>query len=65
MIKTIYICDQCGYETENARNSYEVVLYDWEDDIYYKKRLCKDCESEIRRLIDNNFMVIDPEELRK
>lgn len=65
MIKTIYICDKCGNETEDLKKSQEVVFYDWEDDIYYRKRLCNECEEEIRKLIDNNYMVIDPEELRK
>lgn len=65
MIKTIYICDKCGIETEDLKKSQEVVFYDWVGDIYYRKRLCKECEEEILKLIDNNYMVIDPEELRK
>lgn len=64
MIKTIYICDKCGNETEDLKKSQEIVFYDWEDEIYYRKRLWNEWEEEIRKLIDN-FMVIDQEELRK
>lgn len=65
MIKKIYVCDECGNETENEKNIKWIKLFDYDDTICDLKMLCNDCYNDIKKLIYNNLMVIDPEELRK
>lgn len=65
MIKKIYICDKCGFETEISDKITIIDLVAYEGGLRYHKMVCKDCENEIRELIDNNYMVLDPEDLRK
>lgn len=65
MIKRIYICDKCGNETENEEHIKWCKLVDFAGDGSYLKMICLDCFEEIKSLIDNNYMVLDPEELRK
>lgn len=65
MIRKIYICDKCGVETEISDNMTNIQSVAYEGGLRYHKMVCKVCEKDIRMLIDNNFMVLDPEELRK
>ena len=65
MIKKIYICDKCGLETELSDHIYWIKLFDYTDKDSYIKMICVECYYNIKKLIDNNYMVLDPEELRK
>ena len=55
----------CGFETRVKENIGFCEFKTYSGDVIYQSMVCKNFENEIRKLIDNNFMVIDPEELRK
>lgn len=65
MIKKIYICDMCGYETVNENGFKWIKIFDNNDEVSYLKMICLNCIYDITKLIDNNYMVLDPKELRK
>lgn len=65
MRKVIYICDKCGVETENVLKTWYLRIKDADELTSYSKLLCPECSEEIKRLIENNLMVIDPEDLYK
>lgn len=65
MRKVIYICDECGNETENSSKIWYLKIADIADTDSYIKMLCPECVKEIKRLIDEHLMVIDPEDLRR
>lgn len=65
MIKKIYICDRCGIETEQSDKVGYVELLTYSGDMMYQKMVCLNCYGDIKKMIDFNFMILDPEELRK
>ena len=65
MIKKIYICDRCGIDTDQSDKVRYVELLTYSGDMMYQKMVCLLCYSDIKKLIDFNYMVLDPEDLRK
>lgn len=65
MRRVIYSCDKCDFETEDISKIYWLKIEDEKNNFGYIKMLCADCVNEIKGLIDNKFMIIDSDELRR
>lgn len=64
MIKTIYSCDCCGMESDLKMN-FNFLEVSKGDCLLYDRMLCEDCLNDIKKLIDDKYMVIDPEDLTR
>ena len=62
MRKVIYICDKCGVETEDICKVNELTIEKGAA-LLFNKILCEECVNNVMKLINNNLMVIDPEDL--
>lgn len=63
MRKVIYICDKCGVETEDIFKTWYLRIEDAEDNTAYSKLLCTECSEVVKRLINENLMALNPEDL--